>query len=90
MECSICGHRFTYDEERVLITCEHNAMLCPCGVYGYACLSHERELPQVRDPWGAVSLTEVVLSDDWRLVILRSGNQLLKATLRQFEQEPAR
>jgi hypothetical protein len=81
--CTVCGHEFGRTEERQLITCQHGWMLCPCGVYGYACLHHEREVPEVdgrRDP---IVMTVTPLPGDWELEAVSAGLKLLKAVMRQ-------
>lgn len=83
MECAICGHEFEYTEERQLIVCEHGQMLCPCGVYGYACLHHQQEVPEVNGKRDPILLSVTHLPGDWELETVHAGLTVLKAAMRQ-------
>lgn len=81
--CKICGHEFGGTEERELLVCEHGTMLCPCGTYGYVCLSHDRDVPRVNGKKEPMKLSVMVLPGNWELEVVSAGLQVLKATMRQ-------
>lgn len=81
--CTVCGHEFEHNEERQLIVCRHGRMMCPCGVYGYACLSHQQEVPEVNGKREPIRLSVTPLPGDWELETVSAGLDILRAAMRQ-------
>jgi len=75
MKCSICGHEFEPGEERMFVPCGHGVTLCPCGVYGYSCMSHQGG-ETIR-----MSLTH--LPGDLVLETVSAGLEVLAVTMRE-------
>jgi hypothetical protein len=83
--CAVCDHEFGILEERLLVVCEHGTMLCHCGVYAYACLSHQQEVPRTpgsfkRPP---LHMSTMVLPGNWEIEAVMAGHQVIRATMRQ-------
>ena len=80
--CAVCDREFERAEERELIVCEHGSMLCPCGVYGYACLRHQREIRESGSK-SQLRLSVMAMPGDWELEVVSAGLTVLRAVMRQ-------